>query len=100
MQKDCHRVIIVLTPEYIKDHWSICKAYMVRIVFVTNNTMIFIMISLNSNAGIIYFKALHSMVENGTKIIFIVTPGARKVLNSVSEQSKTTLLKAMKVGFK
>ncbi|XP_039259917.2 X-linked interleukin-1 receptor accessory protein-like 2 [Styela clava] len=69
-QKDCHRIIIILNPEYVTDHWSLHKAY----------------------------AALRNMIEGGTQVIFISLPGVEKYFEQLPSEPKTALKHAMKMN--
>nr|CAB3260461.1 uncharacterized protein LOC100175496 [Phallusia mammillata] len=62
--RQCHRVVIVLTPEYLKDHWSIFCLQ----------------------------KSFHSMIESNHKMIFVIVPGTREYIKQHSNVDETHLM--------
>nr|XP_039272102.1 uncharacterized protein LOC120346433 isoform X1 [Styela clava]XP_039272103.1 uncharacterized protein LOC120346433 isoform X1 [Styela clava]XP_039272104.1 uncharacterized protein LOC120346433 isoform X1 [Styela clava] len=65
---DCHRIIILLSPEYINDHWSLHTTH----------------------------QALEEVVNTGKKLIFVTMPGAKKAISLSDAETKQTLYSAMK----
>nr|XP_039260093.1 uncharacterized protein LOC120336473 isoform X2 [Styela clava] len=63
----CHRVIIILTPEYINDQWSVYEAY----------------------------EAWKNVIENGIKIMFITFPNTNSAISNLPDESRTALKKAL-----
>nr|CAB3260447.1 uncharacterized protein LOC100175496 [Phallusia mammillata] len=50
MMRRCHRVVIILTPEYVKDHWSVFQLH----------------------------ESFLAMIESGSKIVFVLVPGMKE----------------------
>ncbi|XP_077971582.1 uncharacterized protein LOC120346465 isoform X2 [Styela clava] len=65
---ECHRIIILLSPEYIHDYWSLHTTH----------------------------QALQEVLDTERKLIFITMPGAKKAVSLSDDKTKYLLQYAMK----
>nr|XP_039271212.1 uncharacterized protein LOC120345736 [Styela clava] len=65
---ECHRIIILLSPEYINDYWSLHTTH----------------------------QALQEVLNTEKKLIFITMPGAKKAVSLSDDKTKYLLQYAMK----